>query len=260
MDGLSFKKYLQTTQKRFDPLALILSLLGISAVLYSMSQHNKSSSYFDLHSLMIVLGGTLASLIFQFDLKSIISCLIFIIKSLLGTPEKPILTAVRELDRAIIKQASLLDLREGLAIDGELLNDVVFMHRQGLLLEEIDEFVTARIADQYLSRRIAVEILKKGMIIAPAFGLFGTVMGLIGVLKTLSDPSQIGASMSLALMTTAYGAGLSSLIFTPLAGRLEHHNMIYLEIHQQIISKIGILLHRDERNLQVNSQEVGKAS
>jgi chemotaxis protein MotA len=126
------------------------------------------------------------------------------------------------------------------------------MHHQGLLFEEIDEFVTSRVADQYLSRKIAVEVLRKGVLVAPAFGLFGTVMGLIGVLKTLSDPSNIGGSMSLALMTTAYGAGLSSLVFTPLAGRLEHHNMIYLDVHQQILSKIGILLKREERTLEAS--------
>ena len=249
MDGLSFKKYMQTTKKHFDPLALLLSLAGIAAVLYSMSQHNKTSSYFDLHSLMIVLGGTLASLTFQFDLRSMLSSALMVAKSLLGTPEKSIMKIVRELDDALINQASLSELREGLIMDGELLNDIVFMHHQGLLFVEIDEFVTSRVADQYLGRKIAVDVLRKGMIIAPAFGLFGTVMGLIGVLKTLSDPTQIGNSMSLALMTTAYGAGLSSLVFTPLAGRLEHHNMIYLDVHQQILSKIGILLNREERNL-----------
>jgi len=252
MDGLSFKKYMQTTQKRFDPAALFLSLAGMGAVLYSMSQHNKNSSYFDFHSFMIVLGGTVASLIFQFDLRSMLSSVVLVSKSFLGTPEKSILGIVKELDDAIINQAQLSDLREGLAIDGELLNDIVFMHHQGLLFEEIDEFVTSRVADQYLARKIAVEILRKGVLIAPAFGLFGTVMGLIGVLKTLSDPSNIGGSMSLALMTTAYGAGLSSLVFTPLAGRLEHHNMIYLDVHQQILSKIGILLKREERTLEAS--------
>lgn len=250
MDGLSFKKYMQTTQKRFDPIALLLSLVGIGAVLYSMSQHNQSSSLFDFHSLMIVLGGTLASLTFQFDMRSMFSSIFLVAKSLLGTPEKSVMGIVGELDEAIIRQASLSELREGLAIDGELLNDIVFMYHQGLLFEEIDEFVTSRVADQYLARRIAVDVLRKGTLIAPAFGLFGTVMGLIGVLKTLSDPSQIGNSMSLALMTTAYGAGLSSLVFTPLAGRLEHHNMIYLDVHQQILSKVGILLNREERNLE----------
>ncbi len=255
MDGLSFKKYMQTTQKRFDPAALLLSLMGIAAVLYSMAQHNKNSSYFDFHSFMIVLGGTLASLTFQFDLRSMLSSVVLVGKSFLGTPEKPIMGIVKELDDAILNQAQLADLREGLAIDGELLNDIVYMHHQGLLFEEIDEFVTSRVADQYLARKIAVEVLRKGVLIAPAFGLFGTVMGLIGVLKTLSYPSNIGSSMSLALMTTAYGAGLSSLVFTPLAGRLEHHNMIYLDVHQQILSKIGILLKREERTLEASGLE-----
>ena len=61
--------------------------------------------------------------------------------------------------------------------------------------------------------------------------------------------------MSLALMTTAYGAGLSSLVFHPLAGRLEHHNEIYLETHSQLLSKIGVLLNRDERRFDVDLVE-----
>ncbi len=247
MEGLSFKKYTQSTQKKFDPLALIISIAGMLAVLFSMTQHNRSSGYFDLHSLVIVLGGTLASLIFQFDLRSVLSSIIYVLKSFMGTPEKSLTRIIKELDDAILNQMQLVDLREGLGLDGDLLNDIVYMHKNGLLFEEIDAFVTSRVSDQYLSRKIAMEILRKGTIVAPAFGLFGTVMGLIGVLRTLSDPTQIGASMSLALMTTAYGAGLSSLIFTPLAGRLEHHNVIYLDVHQQILSKIGVLIKREER-------------
>ncbi len=260
MDGLSFKKYMQTTRKKFDPTALLLSLAGLSGVIYSLSHHNKNSSYFDFHSLMIVLVGTAASLLFQFDLSSAWISVVQVLRSLLGTPEKNILAIVHDLDQAILNQKSLKDLRDGLVIDGELLNDIVYMHRQGLLFEEIDEFVSSRIADQYLARRVAVDILKRGSIVSPAFGLFGTVMGLIGVLRTLSDPTQIGSSMSLALMTTAYGAGLSSLVFTPLAGRLEHHNMIYLEIHQQLLSKVSILLRRDERNLNAVEEEGGVAA
>ena len=63
--------------------------------------------------------------------------------------------------------------------------------------------------------------------------------------------------MSLALMTTAYGAALSSLIFTPLAGRLDHHNTIYLSAHEQLLNKVSILLKREERNLTTHFQPEG---
>jgi chemotaxis protein MotA len=154
----------------------------------------------------------------------------------------------------------MTDLRRGTELNGEILNDICFMVDQKLLYEEIDEFVTSRIQDEYLDRQIAVELLRRGGVISPALGLFGTVIGLIGVLQSLADPSKIGPSMSLALLTTAYGAGIGSLIFTPLAGRLEHHNTIYLEVHKQLMSKVSILLRRDERQLDHDSSQMSQAS
>lgn len=260
MEGLAYKKYLQVTKKRFDPTALIVSLGGLVAVVASALSSDSARSYYDFHSLVIVAGGTFACLLFQFDFGSTFQCLVLVLRSFLGTPEKKVMGIVKELDEAVLQGAQLKDLREGQQLDGELLNDIVYMHGQGLLFEEIDSFVSSRIADEFLARRIAVDILKRAGITSPALGLFGTVMGLIGVLKTLSDPTLIGSSMSLALMTTAYGAGLGSLVFNPLAGRLEHHNMIFIEIHQQILSKVGILLRRDERTRESELEPMGDAA
>ncbi|SMF06346.1 motility protein A [Pseudobacteriovorax antillogorgiicola] len=248
MDGLNLKKYLMTSRKRFDPIALVISIIGLVAVVFSIAAKESLQSYFDLRSILVVVVGTFASLLFQFDFGTSIYSLRLVIMSFLGTPEKKIIDTIHQIDEAILEDMKLQDLREGDNINGELLNDIVYMFKQGLLFEEIDEFVTSRVSDEFLGRKVAVDLLRRAAIIAPALGLFGTVIGLIGVLKSLSDPSQIGPSMSLALMTTAYGAGIGSLIFTPLAGRLEHHNTIYLEVHQQILSKIAILLKRDERN------------
>lgn len=260
MEGLDSKKYLQTSKKRFDPAALVISVVGISAVVYGVLQSNGSQSYYDREGILIVVVGTFASLLFQFDFSSCWSSLVLIARSFLGTPDKKVLSMLRELDDAILQQIDLKQLREGLQIDGELLNDIVYMHKRGLLYEEIDAFVTSRIADDFLKRRIAVDLLRRAAVIAPSLGLFGTTMGLVGVLRNLSSPAEIGASMSLALMTTAYGAALNSLLFTPIAGRLEHHNVIFLEVHQRLLSKIGILLGRDERSLGAQDKSGGLAA
>jgi chemotaxis protein MotA len=55
---------------------------------------------------------------------------------------------------------------------------------------------------------------------APAFGMIGTLIGLVQMLSTLEDPSGIGAGMAVALITTFYGALLANLVFLPLAGKL----------------------------------------
>lgn len=55
---------------------------------------------------------------------------------------------------------------------------------------------------------------------APAFGLMGTVLGLVNLLGALGEPARMGPQMALALLTTLYGAILANIIFLPLAGRL----------------------------------------
>ena len=249
MDGLKLKKYMETTRKKFDPTALLLSIVGLVGVVLSIGYQEDLSTYFDMRSILVVVCGTFASILFQFDFSSSLYSLKLILKSFFQTPDKATVKIITTLDEAIIRDMSLTELAEGADVNGDLLNDVVYMHKQGLVFEEIDDFVTSRISDEFLGRRVAVDLLRRAAIIAPALGLFGTVIGLIGVLKSLSDPSMIGPSMSLALMTTAYGAALGSLVFTPLAGRLEHHNTIYLEAHQQLLAKMGILLRREERDL-----------
>ena len=55
---------------------------------------------------------------------------------------------------------------------------------------------------------------------APAFGMIGTLMGLIIMLGDMSDPSKIGAGMAVALLTTMYGAIASNVVFLPFAEKL----------------------------------------
>lgn len=247
MSAMKIKKYLHTSRKHFDPFSLLLSLVGMAAVLWAIGSEGQNNNFFDGRSLILIVVGTFASLLFQFDFLSVGESIMLVGRSFLGTPDKKLGALIAELDRAILTQNPLENLREGRELSGELLNDIIFMHKQGLLFEEIDGFVTTRVADEFLGRQTAVTMLRRAATMAPALGLLGTVVGLVGVLKSLQNPANIGPSMSLALLATAYGAMMNSLLFTPLAGRLDHHNTVYLEIHKQILSKVSILVHREER-------------
>lgn len=250
IEGLKEKKYVQTRRKRMAPFSLLVSLAVFGLVIGATTGVSKGQSLFDLRSIMVVFGGTIASLVFQFDLSSLAQAAWILAKSLTGTPDKDVREQMKELDEAILRGQLLTDLRKPEGLTGDLLDDVVYMHNQGLLFDEIDQFITGRIKDNYFERETAVSILQKSALVAPAFGLFGTVIGLVHVMQSMNNPSQIGPAMSLALMTTAYGAGLASVVFTPLAGRLEHHNAIYIETHKQLLSKIGVLISREERSLE----------
>jgi chemotaxis protein MotA len=68
---------------------------------------------------------------------------------------------------------------------------------------------------------------------APAYGMIGTLMGLIMMLSNMSDPSSIGAGMAVALITTLYGAIAANVIFIPFAeklGFIDKQELLGLEI------------------------------
>lgn len=254
MARLLQKKYMHVNRKRFDPVSVIVSAFALFFVVSFSIGVAEKQAFFDARSLFVVFLGTFAAVVFQFDFLTVLNSLKITFASFLGTPDKKLLKIIAELDRAILADKSIFDLRSGKEIDGEILNDIVFMAKRGLLLEEIDEFVTARIQDEFFEREIAMAVLQRAAILAPAFGLFGTVIGLVSVLKSLSNPAMIGPSMALALMTTAYGAALGTIICSPLAGRLDHHNAVFLEVHKQLLSKVNILLRRDERKLNLEKK------
>ncbi len=67
-------------------------------------------------------------------------------------------------------------------------------------------------------------VLRKAAEFAPAMGLIGTLIGLVQMLGNLDDPSTIGPSMAVALLTTFYGAVLANVVFSPLASKLERNS------------------------------------
>jgi chemotaxis protein MotA len=253
MIGLKEKKYLSVSRKRFDPVTVFFSIGLLAAVLITAigfdTGETNSMMFNDFRSFFFVVGGTLGVLLFQFDLETFLHTLLMAARSFIANPVKHLNPAIEELDEAIITGSSILELREANELEGELLNDIVFMVREKLFFEEIEDFVSNRVASEFLVRKVAVTLLNKGAKIAPALGLLGTVIGLIEVLQSLEDPTKIGPAMSLALMTTAFGSVLGSLVFTPLAGRLEHHNIVYVETHKLLMNRVSILLKREDRRL-----------
>lgn len=249
IEGLHERKYVQTSKKKTAPISLILSLAIFGLVVAVSVGTGKARLLLDAKGAMIVLGGTLASLIFQFDLMVLVKSIATVLRSFGGTPDRHIQKSMRDLDKAIIGGFTLTEIRKSDGLSGDILSDVIYMYQEGLTYDEIDAFVTGRVQDEFFEREMATSMLQKASIVAPSFGLFGTVIGLVQVMQAMSSPGQIGPAMSLALMTTAYGSGLASLVFSPLAGRLEHHNSVFLECHKQLLSKIGILIKRDDNSM-----------
>ncbi len=103
------------------------------------------------------------------------------------------------------------------------------------LLEKILETDVEQIENRHGE---GAKVLSAGGTFAPAFGMIGTLIGLVNMLSNLDDPTQIGAGMATALITTFYGAVLANAVFLPLAGKLETRSKEELVIKAMIIEGI----------------------
>jgi chemotaxis protein MotA len=119
--------------------------------------------------------------------------------------------------------------REGLlTLDAKLgdIEDPFVRHALQLVTDGVDEqqlraevATWARSLDERHAQ--APALLRKLAVYSPAFGMVGTVIGLVNMLGNLSSPDQLGGGMALALLTTLYGSLFANLVFQPLAERLE---------------------------------------
>ena len=75
----------------------------------------------------------------------------------------------------------------------------------------------------YVRHKASSAVLRRSAEVAPSMGLIGTLVGLVQMLGRLEDPSTIGPAMAVALLTTFYGAILATMVFSPLANKLERN-------------------------------------
>ncbi|WP_374763419.1 motility protein A [Yunchengibacter salinarum] len=92
----------------------------------------------------------------------------------------------------------------------------------GSQADEIEQMLRREASSTSSRHMQAVDFLRRAGDVAPAMGLIGTLIGLVKMLGSLDDPSQIGPAMAVALLTTLYGALLAHLVFIPLAAKTEH--------------------------------------
>jgi chemotaxis protein MotA len=81
---------------------------------------------------------------------------------------------------------------------------------------------------------------------APAFGMVGTLIGMVQMFANMTDPSKLGPYMAVALLATFYGAAVANLFCTPIADKLQ------LKLHDEDINRTliidGILMIRDAKS------------
>jgi chemotaxis protein MotA len=188
------------------------TVIGISAgfacILISILLGGELGTYFNIPSLFVVLGGTIASTIVAYpgkmhiDLNEDIDLIIKVANVARREGLLALEDAVGEVENPFLQKGIML-IVDG--ADGELVKNI---------LETEISFIQERHTQ-------GQNIINSMAAFAPAYGMIGTLIGLINMLKNLSDPATLGPSMAIALITTFYGVVLANLVFTPISKKLK---------------------------------------
>jgi chemotaxis protein MotA len=124
----------------------------------------------------------------------------------------------------------------------------------GMESSSIEEVMSIEIEYLEMRHRLGSEIFSTMGGFAPAIGMLGTIIGLVQMLMQMEDPSQIGAPMAVALLTTFYGTILANLLFLPVAGKLKTRSKQEVLIKQMILE--GVISIQSGDNHRVVEQKL----
>jgi chemotaxis protein MotA len=215
-------------------------VFGLGVIAYSILMGGSLMIFVDIPSIFIVVGGMLCAVMIHFSLPQFFSVFSILKKTFLIKVPSPAELIQKMVNFATIsRRDGALALEEQIRkIDNPFLNRALQMLVDGQEEGNIRDMLELEI--QYLQERHAQgkKLLEFMSSSAPAFGMIGTLIGLVQMLRNMSSPESIGAGMAVALITTFYGAILSNLIFTPLAGKLGIYSKAETLAMEMIVSGI----------------------
>jgi chemotaxis protein MotA len=225
-------------------LATIIGLVSGSILLAAaIILGGNPLSFVDLPSVLIVFGGTIAVTFIKFKMSDVVNTM------------------------SVTMKAFLVKMQSPEAIIGEMVNYTRIAKKEGLIaleketpsnefsakaLRYLSDGYDEGLIEDMLSRDIRLMVRRhnigqnvlRGMgDSAPAFGMIGTLIGLVQMLGTMADPASIGPAMAVALLTTLYGAVAANFVFIPLAEKLRLRSE-QEQLNKSIILEAAIGINR----------------
>ena len=220
-------------------LATILGLLGASAlILAAVILGGSPAAFVDIPSILIVVGGTAGVTTASFSLGDMVATLRNVAQTVLHSARQPQAAAIHVLQLAeVSRHHGILVLEPYLSSlrNQRVLFQGVSMVVDGTTGDDIDRILQSELQGMAQSQTRSAAVLRKAAEVSPAMGLIGTLVGLVQMLGNIQDPSSIGPSMAVALLTTFYGALLANILFTPLAAKLERNSIDEMLINQMYV-------------------------
>lgn len=220
-------------------LSTIIGLLaGFALILMSiLTGGGNLNSYVNLPSVFMTIGGSFAAIMVSNPLSRVLSMPKYIRQALRvkdWQEEKIITTLVTFSEKA--RREGLLALEDDLEeVEDEFMKKGIRAVVDGSDPEIIKSMLYNELNQIQERHASGIKIFEDWGKLAPAFGMIGTLAGLIAMLANLQDQESIGSGMALALITTMYGAIMANLVLIPIKNKLEDRDKVEILVREIMI-------------------------
>lgn len=239
-----------------DIATVVGIIAGFGLIVVSILMGGVPGIFVNIPSIIIVFGGTLASTLINYPLREVLGVLGPVRNAFFHEERDPTELIKKLVEFATIARKEGILALENHASDAgdEFLQKSIQLAIDGTAPELIKDILTTEVAFMEDRHASGQAILSAMGAAAPAFGMIGTLIGLVQMLATMDDPSSIGAGMAVAILTTLYGAIAANVLFLPTAGKLKVRTASELLIREITIE--GILSIQSGDNPRVVEQKL----
>ncbi|WP_195937905.1 motility protein A [Romboutsia sp. 1001713B170131_170501_G6] len=210
--------------KKLDILTPIGLVLAFALVMFGISMGGTGiKPFIDMPSLAITLGGSFSAVLVTFSIADIkkIPKYFKLCTTSNNLYKMDLVDQFKEISKKIRKDGVLAIEEEVSQIEDEFLKKGLELVIDGVDTESIKEILETEIAEKEVLYSGGSKMFKVWGSYAPAFGMVGTLIGLIQMLTDMGSPEVIASGMSKALITTFYGALFSNAVLNPIGFNIE---------------------------------------
>lgn len=239
-------------------LASIIGIVGGAAciIMSVITSGGSLGGIIDIPSIIMTIGGSYFAIFIAAPLKKALG-LFKIMGRAFKIPdfgEKNIVINMQALSEKA-RREGILALEDGL----DDLEDPFMKMGLRLVVDGTDGNVIRAIMENEMNQCEArhmdwINIINQWAGFAPGFGMMGTVVGLIGMLRNLEDKSSLGSNMAVALITTLYGSMMANWLITPFSQKLLAHNASEMKAKEMVIE--GVLAIQAGENPRIMAQKL----
>ncbi len=224
------------------------TIIGIGAafglMLMAILQGGPLSIFYDVPSLLIVVGGTIGNTLVHYPFGDVFDAF-NVAKKTFRYKEISINNLIAQLMEFANKarKEGILALQGAMEnVDDEFLKKAMQMAVDGQEPETLRSMLQTEIEYIQLRHNKGADIFTSIATYAPGMGMVGTLIGLVQMLQTMDDPATIGPAMAVALITTFYGAVIANILCSPMAGKLRNRSASEVLVKTLIIEGMQSIL------------------